>query len=57
MNNESPVPNTRSYVHWLADVYSGSPDSYRDAPALASLIFNSLCRSWIANASHTVKSP
>jgi len=41
-----------SYVHWLADpdksgqaVHSGS-----FAPALASLIFNSLCRSTTANA-------
>ena len=36
---------THAYVHWLADVHSGS-----FAPALASLIFNSLCRSTTANA-------
>ena len=36
---------THAYVHWLADVHSGG-----FAPALASLIFNSLCRSTTANA-------
>jgi len=37
--------NTRSYVHRLADVHSGS-----FAPALASLIFDSPCRFTTANA-------
>ena len=36
--------NTR-LVHWLADVHSAG-----FAPALASLIFNSLCRFTTANA-------
>ena len=46
-----PAANTRS-VHWLAD-----PDKSEQAvhaagfaPALASLIFNSLCRSTTVNA-------
>jgi hypothetical protein len=36
---------THAYGHWLADVHSGS-----FAPALASLIFNSLCRCVTVNA-------
>jgi hypothetical protein len=37
--------STHAYAHWLADVHFGS-----FAPALATLIFNSLCRSKTANA-------
>ncbi|HET7733152.1 MAG TPA: hypothetical protein VFK73_04870 [Paludibacter sp.] len=37
-NEKNHKPIAHAYIHWLADVHSGS-----FAPALASLIFNSLC--------------